>query len=181
MTGVNMRVRVTNRAEGECEAMIRLPNKNSLTVVRWVRCRDHGVEVHHMLPRSRGGLLLDAVKEDYHLIALCPVHHRIAHEWGDAAFDGALMILGYVVSGPDGCPCYTGPDEYLSRKYGGERVQSEEAAGDEPAGHATPRPLAGPARRRPAAAVGSGVGDRAARQAAANPDRYLFGLGHRAL
>lgn len=83
---------------------------------RWTRCGRRPVELHHRLTRARGGLILDAVGETYHLIDLCPWHHKIAHDEGQA-FENGLLISGYVTSGPHG-PVYSGPDPYLNNLYG---------------------------------------------------------------
>jgi hypothetical protein len=48
---------------------------------------------------------------------LCRAHHGVAHDEGNA-FERGLLIRGSVVSGPDGKPVYTGPDEYLNEHYG---------------------------------------------------------------
>lgn len=69
-----------------------------------------------MLKRSRGGHLLDAEDEIYHLIALCHTCHRAAEAEND--WDAGLIISGYVrTDSTTGRPIYTGPDPYLSQKY----------------------------------------------------------------
>lgn len=69
-----------------------------------------------MLKRSRGGHLLDAEDEIYHLIALCHHHHRYAETSGD---DTGLLIDGYVITDAiTGRPVYTGSDPYLTERYG---------------------------------------------------------------
>jgi len=103
-----LRTIVRKRSGGMCEAMILVNNV-------WTRCWDKPVEMHHLLPRSRGGRILDAVGEDYHLIDVCPKHHRES-DTGEG-FVGGLMISGYVVLNGDR-PVYTGPDEFLKEKYG---------------------------------------------------------------
>lgn len=97
-----------------CEAMVlitKLINKP-----RYVCCGKDGAHLHHKLTRARGGLLLDAQGETYHQMYLCAEHHQVAHD--QPAFENGLLIAGYVVSKPDGKPLYTGPDEYLSERYG---------------------------------------------------------------
>lgn len=89
--------------------MVKLPRT-------WARCGRHPVEVHHALTRSRGGDLLDSLGETYHLIALCPAHHRMVDDMGS---ESGLMIDGYVLR--DGTRIvYTGPDDYLTEHYGPE-------------------------------------------------------------
>jgi hypothetical protein len=109
--------KVRMRAERRCEAMIRRGRV-------WERCTAEGTDVHHMLSRSRGGLLLDEARETYHLVCVCREHHRYAHAHPQSP--GGLTLPGYVRSGPDGRPVYVGPDEFLKGRYG--RV-AEEAAG----------------------------------------------------
>lgn len=87
----------------------------------WTRCGKHPVEVHHRLPRSRGGLLLDAVGENYHLLALCRDHHKHAHESNDAFYTG-MMLAGRVLT-QDDRPVYDGPDRFLRGRYGPVAVQ----------------------------------------------------------
>ncbi len=94
------------RSTRRCEAVVQLPHA-------WTRCGRHPVEVHHALPRGRGGNLLDSVGETYHLIALCPMHHREVDNYGS---ESGLMISGYVRR--DGSKIiYEGPDDYLSATY----------------------------------------------------------------
>jgi hypothetical protein len=84
--------------------------------VIWTRCGRGPIEVHHALKRSRGGHLLDAYT-DYHLIAVCHMHHRQAEEEND--WDAGLILPGYVITDSiTGRPVYTGPDEYLSKEFG---------------------------------------------------------------
>lgn len=82
----------------------------------WTRCGRSPVEKHHRLTRARGGSILDAVGETYHLIDLCPKHHRFSD--GAQAYETGLLIDGYVTTGANGRPLYIGSDEYLSRVYG---------------------------------------------------------------
>jgi hypothetical protein len=95
---------VRQRSGGNCEAMIWVESAEV-----WSRCGGRPVEVHHVLPRSRGGTILDAVGETYHLIATCNRCHTEAHT-------GQMMIDGYV-TGKTGRPVYHGTDEYLLTKY----------------------------------------------------------------
>lgn len=72
----------------------------------YARCFRSPVEVHHALTRARGGLILDDVGITLHLLALCHQHHRDAH--GPGGHEAGLMINGYVTSGADGLPVYSG-------------------------------------------------------------------------
>lgn len=84
----------------------------------WARCFDTPVEVHHRLTRARGGAVLDAVGETYHLIALCPSHHREAD--GALAYLSGLLLDGMMMR--DGSShYYTGTDEYLLAAYPRDR------------------------------------------------------------
>ena len=77
----------------------------------WTRCGRRPVERHHMLTRSRGGLILDAQGETAHLIDLCRAHHIYAH--GPQGHQAGLMINGYVTTGADGRAVYEGSDVRL--------------------------------------------------------------------
>lgn len=83
----------------------------------WTRCFKTPVEVHHRLTRARGGNVLDALGETYHLLALCPGHHRAAHLGGSAAFDGGLLLDGAILRVGD-AHHYTGTDPYLAARFG---------------------------------------------------------------
>jgi hypothetical protein len=145
------------RADGQCEVMVRHG-------YLWVRCPGFASDVHHMLPRARGGLLLDAHREAYHLVVLCRPHHHLIHTNPRAAEVAGLTIEGRVITNKStGRLRYLGPDWYLSRKYG-DRDEFEEAPCHRPADHVPPRPLAGPARRRPVTGVGRAVGGRSTHQ-----------------
>lgn len=74
-----------------------------------------------MLTRGRGGAILDAAGEIYHLVALCPRCHA-ASDGGDA-YIGSLLIDGYVTSDNEGKPVYHGSDKYLRRKYGDDKPE----------------------------------------------------------
>lgn len=115
------------RSHDRCEAMV-MPNHAHV----WMRCFSRPIEVHHMLTRSRGGKLLDAVGETMHLIALCPKHHRVAHAPG--GHEVGLMIDGYVTRGPDGRPVYQGSHDGLRDKYGAMDLSMvpEDAPSDQP-------------------------------------------------
>lgn len=66
-----------------------------------------------MLPKSRGGRILDQHGETAHLIHLCRAHHSQAHKRSQAE---GLMIDGYVTTDPlTNNPVYTGSDEVLSK------------------------------------------------------------------
>ena len=101
-----------------CEAMIPI---NLGTGQRYVMCGALDADLHHKLTRARGGLILDEAGETYHHLYLCRQHHAIAHD--QPAFENGLLIEGSVVTGPDGKPVYTGPDEYLTQHYGKEESQ----------------------------------------------------------
>jgi hypothetical protein len=79
--------------------------------VVYTRCFRSPVEVHHMLTRARGGLILDAMGEIAHLIALCPQHHKVAHSAG--GHEAGLMMNGYVTTAADGSVVYDGSDPRL--------------------------------------------------------------------
>ena len=64
-----------------------------------------------MLTRARGGLILDELGEQAHLITLCRVHHNFAHT--EAGYEAGLMIDGYVTTGADGRAVYQGSDARL--------------------------------------------------------------------
>ena len=98
-----------------CEAMVAVTSASGRR--GYVMCGETGAHLHHRLTRARGGLLLDQVGETYHQMRLCPIHHAYAHD-NAGAIEGGLLLEGRVISGPDGRPVYTGPDEYLSRTYG---------------------------------------------------------------
>lgn len=82
----------------------------------WVRCGKSPVDDHHVLPRGRGGGLLDELGESFHHLALCRTHHQEVDERGSSS---GLLIDGYVYR--DGMyVVYSGSDEYLTNKYGRE-------------------------------------------------------------
>lgn len=91
--------------------MIRLPRTG-----RWTRCGRPYADLHHRITRARGGEILDAVGETYHLMFLCRHHHGYAHDQG-SAFENGLLLDGYLTTGPSG-PIYTGSDPYLTQRYG---------------------------------------------------------------
>lgn len=96
------------KGEG-CEAMIRLYTG------AYTRCWRKPTDSHHALTKGRGGRLLDEVGETYHKINLCRIHHGMAD--GGLAYEGGLLIDGYVQTLADGRVAYYGTDEYLTRKY----------------------------------------------------------------
>lgn len=113
MRGANLsaaqRRALKERSGGQCEALIAAGRT-------YARCWKMPVEHHHRMTKARGGRLLDAVDEIYHLIDLCHLHHTLAD--GDEAYEGNLLIPGYV--GWDKIhdrPVYSGPDPYLSERY----------------------------------------------------------------
>lgn len=80
----------------------------------WVRCGKTPVDDHHVLPRGRGGGVLDEVGETFHHLALCRKHHQEVDELGTSS---GLLIDGYVYR--DGIYIvYSGSNEYLTTKYG---------------------------------------------------------------
>lgn len=80
----------------------------------WTRCGKSPVDDHHVLPRGRGGGVLDDVGEAFHHLALCRAHHEEVDRLGPAS---GLLIEGYVYR--DGMYIvYSGPNEYLTNKYG---------------------------------------------------------------
>lgn len=87
-----------------CEAMVGVGNT-------YTRCFRMPTEIHHMLTRARGGLILDAAGETAHLIALCRFHHNYAHS--KEGHEAGLMIDGYVTTGQNGRPVYEGSDRRL--------------------------------------------------------------------
>lgn len=102
-----VRDQVIARSGGHCEAMVRLRRS-------WTRCGRQPVEVHHMLTRARGGDVLDEEGETEHLVALCPQHHRLAHNEGVKT---GMMIQGYAYR--DGVEAvYEGSNESLKEKHG---------------------------------------------------------------
>ena len=103
-----------------CEALVSqqsAANKAHYMKVVFVPCGKEDAELHHKLTRARGGHVLDKAGETYHHIWLCREHHNVAHDQG-SAFQNGLLIAGSVITGPNGTPVYTGPDEYLSERYG---------------------------------------------------------------
>lgn len=100
---------VKQRSTNRCEAMVYIRYNV------YARCWRSPVEVHHMLTRARGGLLLDDAGETRHLIALCSAHHKEAHKEG--GFAKGLMIDGYVTTA-NGEPVYEGSDPILRERYG---------------------------------------------------------------
>ena len=98
-----------------CEALV-LMNSVSSNRAMYVPCGRVDGQLHHKLTRARGGLILDQAGETYHHMWLCAHHHAVAHD--APAFDNGLLIEGSVITGADGRPLYSGPDEYLSGKYG---------------------------------------------------------------
>lgn len=104
------------RADAACEAMVPVGGK-------FTRCGVRSVDVHHRLPRRRGGSLLDRELEIYHLVCLCRPHHEWTHRRPNLATELGLFIEGEAVRNGTYI-IYTGPDEYLLNKYG-EGLQYE--------------------------------------------------------
>lgn len=104
-----IRESVYKRASNQCEAMMWVD-----TI--WTRCGMRPLEIHHRLKRSQGGGTLDKAGEIYHLVGLCPIHHRQAHSLG--AYEADLLISGDVIwDDIEQRPVYRGPDKFLSKKY----------------------------------------------------------------
>ena len=99
-----------------CEAMVLIKGKTKPEGM-YVCCGAQDADLHHKLTRARGGLILDKAGETYHQMYLCREHHQVAHDEGKA-FDAGLLIKGFVITGADGRPKYTGTDEYLMEHYG---------------------------------------------------------------
>lgn len=108
---------VKKRSHSQCEAVV----VNEQQSVEY-RCQEEATDVHHMLTRARGGMILDNAGETAHLLHLCRKHHNYAH--GKDGAESGLMIDGYVTSGQDGSPVYTGTDPILLDKYGDWRDRS---------------------------------------------------------
>lgn len=109
-TSERQRLIVKNRAGDRCEAEVEVSGV-------WARCFASPIEVHHMLTRARGGDLLDQAGETYHLVALCPTHHREAV--GSSGYEGGLLLEGYVtLDAATGEIIYDGPDPFLRQMYG---------------------------------------------------------------
>jgi hypothetical protein len=117
--------KVKQRSGGRCEGYVKVNG-------RYTRCFKDPVEVHHMLTRARGGLILDEAGETAHLIALCPNHHAYAHRVG--GYDSGLMINGYVTTGENGSPVYQGSDRRLDHLRAMDVSELQEALPDHQAG-----------------------------------------------
>lgn len=104
---MGVRDEVLQRSNGQCEAMVAVHTT-------WARCGIRPVEVHHCITRARGGRVLDEVGETYHLLALCPTHHRMAD--GQEAYESGLLLDGYVLRENDRV-VYYGSDDYLLARY----------------------------------------------------------------
>jgi hypothetical protein len=102
---------VREQSHGMCEALLQVQPQI------WARCGIQPVEVHHRLPRSHGGLLLDEIIETYHLLALCRKHHEYAHKNPEQAYMVGLLLHGSVLTS-HGHLVYSGDDPFLMRKYG---------------------------------------------------------------
>jgi hypothetical protein len=105
-----LRQRIYRRSGGRCELYIEYSE-----TVRG-RCSRAGREIHHMLTKARGGVILDNAGETMHLIHLCQEHHRYSD--GQQAYDCGLLIEGYVTTDKvTGRPRYSGPDHQLRTLY----------------------------------------------------------------
>lgn len=113
---VTPEARVRYRAGNVCEAMVIVEGRSILGEKAnvWTRCGRTPVEVHHRLTRARGGGLLDELGETYHLLALCPKHHKDSD--GKDAYAGGLLLDGSMIKNQYGV-YYEGSDPVLSQKY----------------------------------------------------------------
>lgn len=93
-----------------CEALVLIKDK-------YIPCGTTPADLHHKLTRARGGKILDQWGETYHQMWLCREHHDYAHD-NPEAYEAGLMLRGSVVTNTEGFPVYTGPDEFLSNRYG---------------------------------------------------------------
>lgn len=103
-----LRKQIHKRSGGRCEAVI-IGKVDS-------RCSQRASQIHHMLTKARGGVILDDAGEIYHLLHLCHTCHSLCD--GKDAYDGGVLIDGYVRSNKWGKPVYYGTDKYLNTKYG---------------------------------------------------------------
>jgi len=114
-----LRRAILRRSLGRCEAFVSIDNGHPY------RCPNMATEIHHLLTKGRGGSNLDKVGETYHLIHLCSDCHRSAD--GAVAYDTGLLIEGNVTWDRFlNIPVYTGPDEYLAKRYGRGSQQDAE-------------------------------------------------------
>jgi hypothetical protein len=90
----------------------------------WTRCGRRATDVHHMLPRSRGGTALDEVGETYHLVVLDRRHHDYVHGHPADSYLSGLTIDGQAYLDL-GSVVYRGTDTYLTEKYGQVRQPYE--------------------------------------------------------
>ena len=97
------------RSRGRCESEV--------WVSGWFRCDSPATDVHHLLPKSRGGRILDDYGETYHLMHLCRECHSIAHSRKEA--DGMMIDGSITWDKINNQPIYKGEDSYLKRKYRG--------------------------------------------------------------
>lgn len=105
-----LRETVKERSGGWCEAEVLIQE------TYWKRCPAKATDIHHLLPRSRGGNILDEYGETCHLLHMCRTDHAQAHSRNSAE---GMMIDGSVVWNRDRTkPRYQGTDPELKRKYG---------------------------------------------------------------
>ena len=98
---------ITTRSGWRCEAEVWHGT--------WLRCPMLATDVHHLLPKSRGGRILDEVGETSHLIHLCRECHAQAHSRKDAE---GMMIDGSVTWNKiTSKPEYRGTDPTLTQRY----------------------------------------------------------------
>lgn len=106
-----LRRAVVRRSFGRCEAFVSVGDGHPY------RCQNRATDIHHLLTKGRGGANLDKVGEVYHLIHLCRECHQSAD--GGEAYDGGMLIQGSVTWDRFyNKPVYTGPDDYLTKRYG---------------------------------------------------------------
>lgn len=121
------------RARGRCEA--RYPS--TISNVDGVRCVSTPTDAHHVLPRSRGGRVLDAraaqalkdgtfdpARDLAHLIALCSsCHHGVAHGQPERAHELRLTVRGHARTHKlSGQPVYVGDDLLLAELWPPQEV-----------------------------------------------------------
>lgn len=101
---------ITERSGGACEAEIFVSDDFG-----WMRCGAPATEVHHLLPKSRGGRILDEFGETEHLIHLCKTDHMQAHA---RMYAEGMMIDGSVTwNKMTSRPEYRGTDPTLTQRY----------------------------------------------------------------
>lgn len=106
-----LRAEIYKRSRGRCEIMLDFDGG-----IGPHRCQNQATDIHHMLTKGRGGQALDRAGETYHLIHACRECHMALD--GQEAYEGELLIHGSALWDKIyGVARYTGPDEYLTKKY----------------------------------------------------------------